>query len=83
MTSDFNVKVERGSYPVFLIIYVLIQSFLLAGWLIPGWFLNDAPWGLIFLPTWIFLAILFLILGFIFLIVVVGFAAFVKSESRE
>jgi len=67
----------------FPLLIIVIQGFLLAGWLIPGWPLNDAPWLLVFLPTWIAIGTFLLTVLFTLIAFTVTFLIMAADELKE
>ena len=67
---------------VSLVLYfmAIAQVLLILGWTIPGWPLNGAPWGVIFLPIWVFL--LFSVVCAFIIVILIGYAVRLQELER-
>lgn len=58
MAENVNVTQTTRGFGGLGVVYLVVQVTLFLMWVVPGWPLNGAAWGLIFLPTFIYFGLI-------------------------
>ncbi len=79
MAENVNVTQTTRGFGGLGVVYLVVQVTLFLMWVVPGWPLNGAEWGLIFLPTFIYFGLI--ALAFVLFIGFLTFVAFLATRD--
>lgn len=83
MTEENRQKLQNTVIGKVTLVYLVLQLGLVVAWIVPGGSLNDTPWGLVFMPTWFYLAAWLGVIGLALFILIIGLALVASEDAKE